>query len=781
MWDHVAVTTSISRWGRATPTAGALAAVFALLSGLAAPASAAAAPTPLLVRGGQGGGSAVANLEAWGVGQERPVGPAEGGAATGAAAPAVDGADAVVDGAPAAAASWVFRGAGWGHSLGMSQFGAMEMAKDGWSASRILGHYYTGTTYDAVGDTQEIAANILHETPSVTATPSALVSGGGAFTVRVSSSTSPTMTGGLGDSVTFTRSGTSVVVACASCDGATNLTGTTATLRWDTVTTGDQTAMTIGGTRYRDGYTVVSLTPSSSTTLEVVNRVRLHDEYLDYLREMPWSWPVEALKAQAAAARGYALRNYQAGIRSACACHVYDTTSDQVYGGYPSAGDLPYWGGWRTAVRATGSASTGYVVRDDGVVIQAYYSSSHGGRSENNEDVWGGTPLPYLRGVSDPWSLRPSNPRASWMLTKSGSTVAGAFGLADIARLDLRGRTVNGGVGRATATSTAGATATITGEQLRTRTGIYSIAVRHLTQRFGGDDRYAVGAAVARSVAPSATSVVLAAGDSSMVDAAVSGPLVGTLAAPLLLTRRGSLPEPTVAELNRRGSTVRTAYVVGGTGVVSDAVVSSLRARGLSVVRVAGSDRYGTSEAVARQIAARRTVTGIVVAGGDGLPDALGASGAATATKEPILLTPASGLATPTRRALDATGATHARVVGGTSVVGGAVVAELSARGMVVNRLAGADRYASSRAVADFYRSRVPVTNEVVLTSGADANLVDSLVAGSRARLLVLTRPTTLVESAARTLQETPLLETVSAVGGTSAVSAAVLLAAARS
>ena len=323
-----------------------------------------------------------------------------------------------------------------------------------------------------------------------------------------------------------------MVVACASCDGATNLTGTTATLRWDTVTTGDQTAMTIGGTRYRDGYTVVSLTPSSSTTLEVVNRVRLHDEYLDYLREMPWSWPVEALKAQAAAARGYALRNYQAGIRSACACHVYDTTSDQVYGGYPSADDLPYWGGWRTAVRPPGGRSTGYVVRDDGVVIQAYYSSSHGGRSENNEDVWGGTPLPYLRGVSDPWSLRPSNPRASWMLTKSGSTVAGAFGLADIARLDLRGRTVNGGVGRATATSTAGATATITGEQLRTRTGIYSIAVRHLTQRFGGDDRYAVGAAVARSVAPSATSVVLAAGDSSMVNAAVSGPLVGTLRGP---------------------------------------------------------------------------------------------------------------------------------------------------------------------------------------------------------------------------------------------------------
>jgi stage II sporulation protein D len=198
-------------------------------------------------------------------------------------------------------------------------------------------------------------------------------------------------------------------------------------------------------------------------------------------------------------------------------------------------------------------------------------------------------------------------------------------------------------------------------------------------------------------------------------------------------------------------------------------------------VRIAGTDRYGTSEAVATRIAARRTVTGIVVAGGDGLADALGASGAATATKEPILLTPATGLAPATRAALAATHATHARVVGGTSVVGGAVTTQLSALGLVVVRLAGDDRYSSSRAVADYYRSRVPVTSEVVLTSGADRNLVDSLVAGSRGRLLVLTPPTGLGDDAARSLQTTPLLETVSAVGGTSAVPSKVLTAAARS
>lgn len=671
------------------------------------------------------------------------------------------------------ASTWVLRGSGWGHSLGMSQYGAMEMAKDGWSASRILRHYYTGTTYDAVTDTQTLRVNIVHAAASLSASSVAIAAGGGDFTVSVPSGTTRSMTGGLGDGLSFVRSGASVKVTCGGCSGATLLSGSSVTLTWDTSESSDHTGMSIGGRVYRDGRTVIY--PGAGSTLEAVNHVRLHDEYLDYIREMPWSWPEEALKAQAAAARGYALRSYSSGVRSACQCHVYDTTSDQVYAGYPSGSDLPYWPAWRSAVRATGSSSTGYVVRSGGSVVRAYYSSSHGGRSENNEDVWGGTPLPYLRGVADPWSLRASNPRASWKLSPSGATVAKAFGLPDIARLDLRDRTANGGIRRAVATSTAGGTATITGEQFRTRVGVYSTAVRHLTRRFDGADRYSVGATVAASVAPSATSVVIAAGDSTLVDAAVSGPLAGTLGAPLLLTKRGSLPPPTVVELERRGSTVKTAYVVGGRGVVSDSVISSLRARGLAVVRVAGADRFGTSEAVANQIAARRKITGIVVAGGEGLADALGASGAATATKEPILLTPAADLAVATGRALDSTGATAARVVGGSSVVSESVVSELRARGLSVVRLAGADRYASSRAVADFYRSKVPVTSEVVITNGSDRSLVDSLVAGTRARLLVLAPPSGLGEEAARTLQSTPLLETISAVGGTASLSAAVL------
>ncbi|MFQ6172030.1 SpoIID/LytB domain-containing protein [Oryzobacter sp. R7] len=750
-----------------------------------------AATVPAVAAGGVASAPSVApsaapgpgpDLSEWGVGQDRPT---PGGERDTGADEAARTADAASSSASAAApSSWVVRGAGWGHSLGMSQYGAMEMAKDGRTAKQILAHYYTGTTYDAVPDSVWVNVNLLQGTTSTTVTSAAHpagATGGGRFTVTVGGAA---MQAGGPASVTFSMAGGQVRATCASCTPTTTLDGASAVVEWDdrSPSATGPTLLTVGGKKYRDGVLVV--TPRSTTSLNVVNQVRVHDEYLDYLAESPWSWPVEALKAQAAAARGYVLVKQAAGLRSSCNCHVLNTSADQVFGGYStvlSNGNEPYWPSWRSAVRATGSATTGYVARSGGAIISAYYSSSHGGRSENNEDVWGGTPLSYIRGVDDPWSLRPSNPNRSWRSTPSQASLASAFGLADVVRLDLRDRTVNGGVHTATATSSSGATATITGEQLRTRLGIKSIAVRHLTGRLSGSDRYATGAAVAQRVAPSATSVVLAAGDSSLVDAAVSGPLAGTLVAPLLLTARTYLPAATVAELNRRGSTVRTAYVVGGPGVVSEAVVSALKGRGLTVVRVAGSDRYGTSEAVAAQIASRRTVSGIVVVGGDGLADALGASGAANATKEPILLTPAAGLAEATRRALTTTKATHARVVGGESVVGPAVVSELTSRGLQVVRLAGDDRYGSSAAVAEFYRTRVPSTAEVVLTAGADEALVDSLVAGSLGKLLVLTSRGSLPEATARTLQRTADLDLVTAVGGTSAVPAGLLTAAARS
>src|SRR5690606_5358082 len=104
--------------------------------------------------------------------------------------------------------------------------------------------------------------------------------------------------------------------------------------------------------------------------------------------------------------------------------------------------EATYGAKWVAAVAATAqSSTTGLALTYGGKVVQAYYSSSTGGRTQNNEDVWSGAPVPYLRSVDDPWSLDSRNPRASWEKVVSGVALAAAFGLSDVARLDLSRRT----------------------------------------------------------------------------------------------------------------------------------------------------------------------------------------------------------------------------------------------------------------------------------------------------------------------------------------------------
>lgn len=98
--------------------------------------------------------------------------------------------------------------------------------------------------------------------------------------------------------------------------------------------------------------------------------------------EMPSSWPMEALKAQAIAARSYAYQN-QGNQDCSPRTQACGSGSDRA----------------RQAARAT----RGQVLTHGGSVIAAYYHSTSGGWTENNENVWGGTPLAWLRGVPSPW------------------------------------------------------------------------------------------------------------------------------------------------------------------------------------------------------------------------------------------------------------------------------------------------------------------------------------------------------------------------------------------
>lgn len=663
-------------------------------------------------------------------------------------------------------ASWTFSGHGWGHGAGMSQYGAMEMARAGHTARQILSHYYTGTTYDVVPDTAQISVNLASRAVTSQLSGRRLATGGGTVTVTAGPTT---MTGGPGARLTASApaGSTNVTIACPTCTPTTEVTASTVAVSWNNA----QTLLSVDGTSYKDGRVTVSRAPGTNS-VNVVLHARIHDQYLDYIAEVPWGWPEEALRAQAAAARGYALSAHARGLQSECGCHVYNTVADQVFGGYPDPGTHALWARWQAAVRAADSRTDGYVVRYDGRIINALYHSSSGGRTQNGADVWGGSPVPYLRSVADPWSQTADNPRASWTTTVPAATVAAAFGLPDVARLDLSARNESGAVGRATATAADGSARSLTGQAFRMATGLNSAYLTRPASRHGGQDRYATAAAVAASM-PVSSAIVIANGDSaSPVDATLGGPLAGVLTAPILLTRTGTLPGPAVGELDRRGDSLRTAYILGGTGVVSPGVERALRDRGLEVVRLGGATRYETAQKVATEIARLGSGSGVVVAESGAMADVVSASGPAAALGYPILLTPAAALHPLAAQSIRELRPSAAFIAGGLITAG--TEAQIDTAVSSVTRLSGADRYATAAAIARYFAPRISY-NQVVISSGMDDNLVDSLSAGALRQPILFVRPTVVPGPTREAIQRMPAAGRVTAAGGTGAVSAAVV------
>jgi SpoIID/LytB domain protein len=122
------------------------------------------------------------------------------------------------------------------------------------------------------------------------------------------------------------------------------------------------------------------------------------ERYLEGIAEVPSSWPRAALEAQAIAARSYALAStgWDGAEGETLEDPICSTTSCQVYAGMP-VGRIGTTGRWYRAVRAT----RGQVLLYQGRPATTFYFSTSNGRTYDNEDVFGGAPLPYLRGVPE--------------------------------------------------------------------------------------------------------------------------------------------------------------------------------------------------------------------------------------------------------------------------------------------------------------------------------------------------------------------------------------------
>ena len=292
--------------------------------------------------------------------------------------------------APAARAAtsttMTIEGRGWGHGIGMSQYGADGYALHGWTYWNIIAHYYTGVTKGTVGNVT-IRVLLRDGLSSAVVTDAARYKATWGSTTKIIAAAKTA-------TVTWSSGRYHLRVAGKTLASPTApITFVPITSRLKSLTANDNGV--VG--HYRGRLRVVHL----SAGLEIVNSLPL-ESYLRGVvpRESPASWPIEALKAQAVAARSYAYRS----LGSSDSFDVYCTTASQMYGGAGAEAAST-----NTAVAAT----SGVVPMYGGAPIVAYFFSTSGGHTENIENVWpAAAPVPYLKGVPDPYDT--TSPYHSW-------------------------------------------------------------------------------------------------------------------------------------------------------------------------------------------------------------------------------------------------------------------------------------------------------------------------------------------------------------------------------
>ena len=304
--------------------------------------------------------------------------------------------------------------------------------------------------------------------------------------------------------------------------------------------------------------------------------------------------------------------------------------------------------------------------------------------------------------------------------------------------------------------------------------------------RVEGPDRVATAVAAAQLAYPAGASTVLLARAGDWPDALAGAALAGQIDAPILLTGQDTVPPATQQALQELGA--ESVILLGGTAAISAEIEDGLGER-YDVQRLAGGDRYATAAAVAREVAERGSIGATpggmrtaFLASGTTFADALtaGAPAALEPNAFPLLLTAPDALPASTSAALADLPVEQVIIVGGTAVVSSAVQQVLTEQGYNVVRFGGATRNVTSTEVADFAVDILSATPEVVHLARGDA-FPDALAAGPLAAhlggpLLLTEGPDALGDPAQQWLEDRcPEVQVVRAVGGTVAISTAVL------
>ena len=349
-----------------------------------------------------------------------------------------------------------FFGRGFGHGVGMSQYGARGRALAGQTPAAILAHYYRGTRLGTVATTARIRVRVLHAWKALPTAPLTVYGRRTTWTIDGIAKVFPidaalrliptTTTAVTGPRTTWRLRVTApdgTVLHDAAKPASVVVRGTAGNSRlqlWSKPTSYDQ---------YRGVLRII--TSSTKPTVNVVNVLRLET----YLRgvvpvEMPSTWPTAALQAQSIASRSYAARRLRPGVSY---YDVPDTVSSQLYRGLMAE---------RTTTNAAVASTAGVVLKSGKSVANALYHSTGGGATENNENVFTSSKgakvagvVRYLRGSSDRaadgTAFDKAAPYATWATRTYTRVQLSTWFAADprtnvgsLTAIDLRDRGVSG-------------------------------------------------------------------------------------------------------------------------------------------------------------------------------------------------------------------------------------------------------------------------------------------------------------------------------------------------
>lgn len=322
--------------------------------------------------------------------------------------------------------SYSISGRGFGHGVGMSQWGARGMAMQGFKYPSILSHYYQGTklqTLPSSNSNVRVGVYLGQGKATISASgPYQIIDGdtqmvllngqkgdrwqvdvNGGFlraTPEISGQSTPLF---LGENNLFNQPNQSLQAKNLIFQplGESKL---------DLV----EKKITYRGS--------LKITNNLQGRLDVINVVNMDDYLFGVVtKESPASWPLEALKAQAVASRSYAL--YKVQTRATQGFDVYDTTTSQVYGGFTGESSSGL-----EAVLAT----TGQILTYNGQVAETLFHANSGGYTESNENIWNTNPMPYLRAVKDEHSGYDTDPAKSrygvwWQQSYTAAQIENAF------------------------------------------------------------------------------------------------------------------------------------------------------------------------------------------------------------------------------------------------------------------------------------------------------------------------------------------------------------------